>query len=82
MRCFTLKLKKEVGTNYITVHLIDWKNWDNNDFAIAEEVTIKGKKEKRPDVVIYVNGALGVLEPKKGFIEISEGIRQHYQPTG
>ena len=34
--------------------------------AFAEEVTIRGNKTKRPDVVIYVNGiALGVLELKR-----------------
>ena len=75
---YGIHVKEDVGTNHITVHLIDWKNWENNDFAIAEEVTIKGNREKRPDIVIYVNGiALGVLELKRGSVEISEGIRQN-----
>jgi len=40
--------------------LIDWQNPEKNDFAIAEEVTILGNREKRPDIVLYVNGiALG-----------------------
>ena len=34
----------------------DWKNPENNDFAIAEEVTVLNEREKRPDIVIYVNG--------------------------
>ena len=56
----------DVGENYETVHLIDWENPQDNHFSIAEEVTIKGNKTKRPDVVIYVNGiALGVLELKR-----------------
>src|SRR5437016_1381923 len=33
------KVKPEVGENYITVWLIDWKNPLKNHFAIAEEVT-------------------------------------------
>lgn len=75
---YGIPVKEDVGTNYTTVHLIDWKNWENNDFAIAEEVTIKGNRDKRPDIVIYVNGiALGVLELKRGLVEISEGIRQN-----
>ena len=75
---YGIHVKEDVGTNYTTVQLIDWKNWENNDFAIAEEVTIKGNREKRPDIVIYVNGiALGVLELKRGSVEISEGIRQN-----
>lgn len=75
---YGVKVKEDVGTNYTTVQLIDWSNFDNNDFAIAEEVTIKGNKEKRPDIVLYVNGiALGILELKRGFVDIAEGIRQN-----
>ena len=44
------------------VSYIDWDNIKNNDFYIAEEVTYVGCHEKRPDVVIYVNGiALAVF---------------------
>jgi len=61
-----------------TVWLIDWKNPRNNNFAIAEEVTIKGLHTKRPDIVIYVNGiALGVIELKRSTVSVSEGIRQN-----
>ncbi|WP_040252367.1 type I restriction endonuclease subunit R [Psychroserpens mesophilus] len=70
-------IKTEVGKNTEKVHFIDWKHWDKNDFAIAEEVTIKGNKTKRPDIVIYVNGiALGVLELKRSTIPIGEATRQ------
>ena len=48
------------------VDFIDWENPQNNHFAIAEEVTIKGAKERRPDIVLYINGiSIGVLELKK-----------------
>ena len=61
-----------------TVHFIDWQNPLNNNFAIAEEVTIKGAKERRPDIVLYINGiAIGVLELKKASVSASEGIRQN-----
>lgn len=70
-------IKTEVGKNTEKVHFIDWEEWRNNDFAIAEEVTIKGIKTKRPDIVIYVNGiALGVLELKRSIVTINDGIRQ------
>jgi len=59
------------------VELIDWQNPTKNDFAIAEEVTILGNREKRPDIVLYVNGiALGVLELKRSTVSIGDGIRQ------
>ncbi len=77
-----MKVKPEVGENTVTIWLIDWKNPLANDFAIAEEVTVKGADAKayikRPDVVIYVNGiALGVLELKRSTVSASEGIRQN-----
>jgi len=61
-----------------TVHFIDWEHPLNNNFAIAQEVTIKGAKERRPDIVLYINGiAIGVLELKKASVSASEGIRQN-----
>ena len=39
-----------------TVHLVDWAHPEANDFAIAEEVTLKGGLERRPDLVLYLNG--------------------------
>jgi type I restriction enzyme R subunit len=62
----------------VTVHFIDWENPENNNFAIAQEVTIKGAKERRPDIVLYINGiAISVLELKKASVSVSEGIRQN-----
>jgi type I restriction enzyme R subunit len=74
---YGVKVKADAGDNFETIHLIDWKDFKDNDFAIAEEVTIKGNHTKRPDIVLYVNGiALGVLELKRSTVSISEGIRQ------
>ena len=75
---YGIKVKAEAGENFETVHLFDWENFENNDFAIAEEVTIKGNKTKRPDIVIYVNGiALGVIELKRSTVSVEDGIRQN-----
>ncbi|HEX9731458.1 MAG TPA: HsdR family type I site-specific deoxyribonuclease [Thermoanaerobaculia bacterium] len=44
---------------------------------LAEEVTLKGNHERRPDLVLYVNGlAVGVLELKNSRVTIGDGIRQ------
>ncbi len=49
-----------------------------NNSAIAEEVTLKGNRERRPDLVLYVNGiAVGVLELKNSRVSIGDGIRQN-----
>jgi type I restriction enzyme R subunit len=75
---YGVQVKPDAGENTQTVWLIDWKNPLNNDFSIAEEVTVKGEHTKRPDVVLYVNGiALGVLELKRSIVSVSEGIRQN-----
>ena len=75
---YGVKVKKGAGKQNQTVWLIDWKHPENNDFAIAEEVTIKGENKKRPDIVLYVNGiALGILELKRSSVAIGEGIRQN-----
>jgi type I restriction enzyme, R subunit len=64
-----------------TVHLINWINPERNNFAIAEEVTLKSGRtnthERRPDVVLYVNGiALATIELKNSRVSIGDGIRQ------
>ncbi len=75
---YGVKVKADVGENTETVWLIDWKEPLKNHFAIAEEVTVSGEHEKRPDIVMYVNGiALGVLELKRSVVSVSEGIRQN-----
>ncbi len=62
----------------VTVELIDEANPLNNDFAIAEEVTVVGQQEKRSDLVIYLNGlAVAVIELKRSSISAAEGIRQN-----
>lgn len=75
---YGVHVKESIGKHTDSVWLIDWENPLNNDFYIAEEVTIKGNHEKRPDVVLYVNGiALAVIELKKSSKDIGEGIRQN-----
>ena len=75
---YGVKVQPDAGEQNITVWLIDWKDFAANDFAIAEEVTVSGENDKRPDLVFYVNGiALGVLELKRSTVSVTEGIRQN-----
>lgn len=75
---YGVKVKRGLGEQFETVWLIDWSNPELNHFAIAEEVSVQGEHNKRPDVVIYVNGlALGVIELKRSKVGVSEGIRQN-----
>uniref|UniRef100_B8HMU5 Type I restriction enzyme endonuclease subunit n=1 Tax=Cyanothece sp. (strain PCC 7425 / ATCC 29141) TaxID=395961 RepID=B8HMU5_CYAP4 len=75
---YGVKVKEGTGQQNQTIWLIDWEHPENNSFAIAEEVTVKGENKKRPDLVLYVNGiALGILELKRSSVSIGEGIRQN-----
>ena len=72
------KVKENPEEPEKTVYFIDWENIDKNKFAIAEEVTIKDKNERRPDLVVYINGiAIAVIELKKSTVSVSTGIRQN-----
>ena len=72
------KVRENPGAPDKTVYFIDWKHSQNNEFAVAEEVTIKSGNERRPDIVVYVNGiALAVIELKKSTVSVSQGIRQN-----
>lgn len=65
------------GEPHQTVRLIEWEQADRNDFALAEEVTLRGGHERRPDLVLYLNGiAVGVIELKRSSVDIADGVRQ------
>ena len=75
---YGVNVQTEAGQLTETVYLIDWNDAEQNDFAIAEEVTLKGGHERRPDLVLYVNGiAIGVVELKNSRASIGDGIRQN-----
>ena len=75
---YGVNVQPSTGDHRVTVKLIDWEHPLNNDFGIAEEVTLKGENTKRPDIVLYINGiAIGVLELKRSTVSVSEGIRQN-----
>jgi type I restriction enzyme R subunit len=75
---YNAKEGEKLGEHKHDVEFIDWERPENNDFAIAEEVTIKGNRTKRPDIVLYINGiAIGVIELKRSTVSVSEGIRQN-----
>lgn len=74
---YGIEVQTAASEPFKTVHLIDWENEDRNDFALAEEVTLKGGHERRPDLVVYLNGlAVAVIELKRSSVEIGDGIRQ------
>uniref|UniRef100_UPI001956D91A type I restriction endonuclease subunit R n=1 Tax=Oscillibacter sp. CU971 TaxID=2780102 RepID=UPI001956D91A len=62
------------------VYLVDYKNPNNNDFTIANQWTVVENSEKRPDVILFVNGLpLVVVElkaPSREETDASAAYRQ------
>ena len=72
------KVKESPDDTETTVYFINWDEPTKNDFEIAKEVTAVANNEKRPDLVIYINGiAIAVIELKKSTVSVSDGIRQN-----
>lgn len=75
---YGVQVSANPGDRYQTIHFINWDEPEKNEFGIAEEVTFQGYREKRPDIVLYINGiAVAVLELKRSIVSIGEGIRQN-----
>ncbi len=78
---YGVPVKVEAGKVTEPVKLVNWAHPLANDFAIVEEVTLRGGlggHERRPDLVLYVNGiAVGVVELKNSRTSIGNGIRQN-----
>ncbi len=74
---YGVQVQVAAGKAHDTVQLVDWEHPEKNDFALAEEVTLRGGYERRPDLVIYLNGiAVGVIELKRSSVEVADGVRQ------
>lgn len=76
-----IKAKPSKDKNEEDVMFFNFNEPLKNNFAIAEEVSyidpITGCN-CRPDIVVYVNGiALAVIELKRSFVSLEEGIKQN-----
>ena len=85
---FTDYLQSGVPVKYVEggeecaalVWLLDFRNPANNDFTVANQWTIVENSEKRPDVILFVNGLpLAVMElksPSREETDASAAYRQ------
>ena len=62
------------------VYLIDYKNTENNSFIVANQWTFIENSNKRPDVILFINGLPLVLvelkSPSREETDASEAYRQ------
>lgn len=86
--CFTSYLQEGMEISYYEqgeektcrIRLLDFEHINNNSFVIANQWTVVGEAEKRPDIVVFVNGLpLVVIElksPSREETDASEAYRQ------
>lgn len=62
---YSLTIKNENQKIGKLVKLIDFDNIDNNNFLVVNQFTVEGKKTRRPDLIVFINGIpIVVLEFK------------------
>jgi len=70
-------------TRYKTVKIIDFDNLNNNTFQAVNQYTIVEHSEKRPDIIIFINGMpLVVIELKSTVREEVKLIDAYHQLKG
>ena len=62
------------------VYIVDYKNLDNNSFIVANQWTFIENSEKRPDIVLFLNGlpivVIELKSPSREGTDASDGYRQ------
>ncbi len=62
---------------------VDWENINNNIFRVVDEFTVSNidtRENKRPDIVVFVNGLPWVvIECKRSSVDVGMGVRQNYE---
>ena len=77
----SIEIKKDEESRGDVVKLIDFENPKNNDFVIVNQFTIKGTKgNRRPDVVVFINGLpVSVIELKNPADENADIFKAYNQ---
>lgn len=59
-------------------YLIDFEHKDRNDFLVANQFTIQGVENRRPDLILFVNGLPLVVVELKSASDENVGIESAY----
>ena len=62
-----------------TVHLIDFENPQLNDFKVINQYTVIEYKNKRPDILVFINGIPMVLFELKNMVHADTTVEDAYK---
>ena len=72
--------QKDGNTRGDLVWLVDFANPDNNEFVVANQFTIiENNQNKRPDIILFVNGLPLVVIELKNAVDENATIQSAYQ---
>lgn len=75
----TVEYQKNGETRGEPVNLIDWHNTDNNEFLVVNQFTvIEDNHNRRPDLVIFINGLPLVVIELKNAVDEKANLRAAY----
>ena len=79
----SVQIQENGETKYKTVKILDFENIQNNTFKAINQYTIIEHSEKRPDIIIFINGMpLVVVELKSTIREDVKLIDGYHQLKG
>jgi type I restriction enzyme R subunit len=65
------------------MQFIDWRNPANNTFHVCAEFELSEGADRRPDIVVLVNGIpFAVIENKKSSVKVAEAVAQMVRNQG
>lgn len=68
----------EGAIRHTRVRLVDWDHPESNDLLAVNQFTIVGKSERRPDVILFVNGLPLVVIELKNPSKAKAGLRKAF----
>ena len=80
-RGFEVRFKDAKGTErFEHVYPVNWDEPTRNDFRVVSQLPVRGQNDRRPDLIIYVNGLpLVVFELKSPYDEYADHVGAHNQ---
>jgi type I restriction enzyme R subunit len=83
---FDLAYEAEDGSEaYEHVYPIDWENPEENEFWVVQQLPVHGDNDRRPDLIIYVNGlplvTFELKSPYREEVDVENAFNQlqHYR---
>lgn len=72
--------QRDGSTRGEIIRLVDFEVWESNDFIVADQVTItEGGHQKRPDLLLFVNGIPLILIELKNAADANATLRTAYE---